>query len=226
MTKQKELIFYFDYISPYSFLAWRKIGELTNRYNLNLKPVPVLFGAILSHWDTRGPAEIEPKREYTYKDIVRSAARDKIKLQFPPAHPFNPLLALRATCIMENHPKYYFSFITSLFEACWIQSRDLANEEFILDILNLHGIRNGSELLKSEPVKKSLKDKTEEAVLRGVFGVPAMIADSELFWGNDRLEFLENYLKGEDPVSPAQLKHLINLPRGIDRKQKDIKVRI
>jgi 2-hydroxychromene-2-carboxylate isomerase len=222
MPEQKDLTFYFDYISPYSFLAWRKIAELCNKFNLQLKPVPVLFGAILSHWDTRGPAEIDPKREYTYKDIVRSAARDRVKIQFPPAHPFNPLLSLRATCIMAGYPKFYNSFITSLFEACWLQGMDLTSEEFIVDIMKLHGVDNGSELLKTDSVKQSLKDNTEEAIARGAFGVPAMFAGDELFWGNDRLEFLENYLKGLDPVDPVQLKNLMNLPRGVERKQKTI----
>lgn len=223
MAEQRELTFYFDYISPYSFLVWRKIGNLCNKYNLLLKPVPVLFGAILTHWDTRGPAEIEPKRVYTYKDIVRCAAREKLQLQFPPAHPFNPLLALRATCIMEEiNYQYYFTFITNLFEACWLQGKDLTSKEFILDILKLHGIKNGSELIEADAIKKSLKNKTDKAITRGVFGLPAMIVDSELFWGNDRLEFLEDYLKGIDPVVPAQLKNLMNLPRGIDRKQKNM----
>jgi 2-hydroxychromene-2-carboxylate isomerase len=213
----KDLYFYFDYISPYSFLAWKKIGNLCKHYNLKLIAEPVVFGAILSHWDTRGPAEIMPKRDYTFKDTLRSAARENIKINFPPAHPFNPLLALRATCLMETHNDYH-KFINHLYDLCWQQGEDLNNKSLIGNLLQSYGIENGVDKCSEEKTKKILKDKTDKAVEKGIFGVPSMLVEAEIFWGNDRFEFLENYIQGKDPVTPELLEKLKNLPVGISRK--------
>lgn len=218
MKNQRELTFYFDYISPYSYLAWRKIGHFCERHKLKLVAEPVVFGALLSHWGTKGPAEIDAKRLFTYKDVIRSAHRDNYKIYFPPAHPFNPLLALRATCFMQEHPEYH-RFITHVFTACWQEGNDITNPEIIDKIFRIYKVENGVERCTTEDMKNILKEKTSRAIERGVFGVPSMLIDDELFWGNDRFDFLEDYINGDDPVDPSDLERLKTLPRGIDRKE-------
>ena len=93
----KTLTVWFDYLSPYAFLAWQQLPELVREHGLALKPVPVLFGGLLKHMGTLGPAEIPAKRTWVYTDALRSAAIQGIMMQFPPTHPFKPLAALRAT---------------------------------------------------------------------------------------------------------------------------------
>ena len=219
MSEEKELTFYFDYISPYAFLAWEKIGRICEKYTLKLNPEPILFGVILNQMGTLGPAEIPVKREYIYKDVLRWAKKKNIEINFPPSHPFNPLPSLRATCLMDNHPQKY-EFINRVFDTCWLEGKDISNPEIISSILNEFGIDNGIEKFNSPEVKNLLKEKTDNAINRGIFGVPTMIVDNELFWGNDRLEFLENFLRGEDNIDQSKLKEILDRPKSIDRKAK------
>lgn len=205
MNKQK-LTFYFDYISPYSYLAWHKISILCEKYNLELKPEPIVFGAILTKLENKGPAEVEPKRIFLYKDVLRSANKDNILLKFPPAHPFNPLLALRATCIMEKTTNYN-NFITDIFDACWKEGKDISNIELIDSFLKKYNINNGIEFCNNDEIKNILKEKTTLAINNGIFGVPSMLINEELFWGNDRFDFLENYILGKDPINLEEEKN-------------------
>ena len=212
----KELWFYFDYISPYSYLAWRKIKFICEDFNLVLKAEPILFGAVLSHWKTLGPAEIAPKREFVMKDILRSAHRDNMIVQFPPAHPFNPLLPLRATCAMQEHPEYH-RFITHLYSACWQEGNDITNPEIIDRISRVYKVEDILERANSPEIKQMLKEKTDKALENNIFGVPSFRIGDELFWGNDRIDFLINYLNGDDPVDPDYIEKLKQLPIGITR---------
>lgn len=218
MNDEKELFFYFDYISPYAYLAWKKITRLAERYSVKLKPEPVLFGVILDNIDTKGPAEIPSKREFVFKDVLRWAAKRNIPLNFPPAHPFNPLPALRSTCVMENNPRY-FEFINTLFDKCWKDGLDISNTELISSIMHDFGVDNGLEQINNSEIKNILKEKTNNALSRGIFGVPSMCVDNEIFWGNDRLEFLENYLRGEDVIDKDKLNEILSRPKAVERKQ-------
>src|SRR5512140_3653821 len=91
--------FCFDYVSPYAYLAWTQIHALAARHGREVTPVPVLFAALLDAAGTKGPAEIPAKRGYVFKDVLRSAHRLRVPLVPPPAHPFNPLLALRVSSL-------------------------------------------------------------------------------------------------------------------------------
>src|SRR5262245_64367925 len=89
--------FLFDYLSPYAYIAWTQVHGLAERHGRQVEPVPILFAALLGTYGHKGPAEIPPKRVYTFKHVVRLAHRVSVPLKPPPAHPFNPLLALRVT---------------------------------------------------------------------------------------------------------------------------------
>ncbi|RYX98993.1 2-hydroxychromene-2-carboxylate isomerase [bacterium] len=208
----------FDYISPYAYLAWKKIGRICERYSLKLNAEPILFGVILSSIGTLGPAEIPSKREYIFKDVSRWANKKNIILNFPPTHPFNPLPALRATCLMENHPQKY-QFVDRIFDLCWKEGRDISNPALINHILSEFGVDNGLEKFNSPEIKNLLKEKTDQALNKGIFGVPSMVVDDELFWGNDRLEFLEAYLNGNDGVDQDKIKEIVSRPASITRKK-------
>lgn len=217
-SEKTTLYFYFDYISPYAYLAWQKIVPLCKKYNLDIKPIPIVLGAILTQNETKGPAEILSKRAYTFKDVFRSARKDQTPIKFPPSHPFNPLPALRATCFMEGHEKY-FDFISDLFNICWKDGKDLSDLTLISHVLRKYGTENGAEKVQEIEIKENLKDKTNQALLKGIFGVPSMVINEEIFWGNDRFGFLEDYLSGKDDIDEKELEIALKIPRGIDRKE-------
>lgn len=186
-----ELAFYFDFVSPYAYLAWTQIRALAARHDRQARPIPVLFAALLGHSGTLGPAEIPLKRAYLYKDTKRLAATFGVPFAPPPAHPFNPLLALRIAGIDERT-------IDPLYKAAWAGGGGIDTAERVAAIV-------GDDLIAraNEPAAKArLREATDVAIAAGVFGVPTMIADDELFWGCDSLPHLERFLDGNDPITP------------------------
>src|SRR5262245_31496393 len=99
-THRRTMRFYFDYISPYAYIAWRRLPAIAARHAQTIEPVPVVFGALLSAHGTKGPAEVPAKRRYILKDVYRKARLAGVPFTLPPAHPFNPLLALRASSLV------------------------------------------------------------------------------------------------------------------------------
>jgi 2-hydroxychromene-2-carboxylate isomerase len=184
--------FYFDFISPYAYLAWTQIRPLAARHGRDVRPIPVLFAALLGHSGTLGPAEIPLKRAYLYKDTKRLAATFGVPFAPPPTHPFNPLLALRIAGIDA-------STIDPLYNAVWGDGGGIDSPERVAAIL-------GDDSLiarANEPAAKArLREATDAAIAAGVFGVPSMIADGELFWGCDSFGHLERFLEGNDPITP------------------------
>jgi 2-hydroxychromene-2-carboxylate isomerase len=199
--------FCFDYISPYAYIGWTQIHGLAKKYDREVRPVPILFAALLKHGDARGPAEIPLKRVYMGKDTIRTARVLGIPFAPPPTHPFNPLVALRVTAL-ELLPEERRRVIDALFAATWggggggVESPAAA--QAALDAAGLDGaslLRAASE----EPAKAKLRAETGRAIARGVFGVPTVIADGEPFWGVDSFAHLERRLAGNDPFKPEDL---------------------
>jgi 2-hydroxychromene-2-carboxylate isomerase len=183
--------FYFDFVSPYAYLAWTQIRELAARHRRDVRPIPVLFAALLGHSGALGPAEIPLKRAYLYKDTKRIAATFGVPFAPPPTHPFNPLLALRVAGLDART-------IDPLYEATWAGGGGIDSAERVAAIV-------GDELVAraNEPAAKArLREASDAAIAAGVFGVPTMIADGELFWGCDSLPHLERFLEGNDPITP------------------------
>src|SRR5580704_13383371 len=122
----KTMSFYFDFISPYAYLAWTQIHAIASRHCCEVVPKPILFAALLDANGQKGPAEIPSKRIYTFKDVIRSAARLGVPLAAPASHPFNPLLALRVASaeidVQRRRP-----LIDALFTATWVESVDVSD---------------------------------------------------------------------------------------------------
>lgn len=204
--------FLFDFISPYAYLAWTQIHALAARHQRTVEPVPVLFAGLLNAHGHKGPAEIPAKRLYVFKDCCRKAHRLGLPpLTPPPAHPFNPLLALRAAAFpieagSGDGRQLQRRFIDALFAATWTGGGGVESEEAVGAIAARVGLDPAAVLAyaRSEPAKAALRQRTEDAIARGVFGVPTVLIGEELFWGTDSLELLEDYLQGKDPV-PADL---------------------
>jgi 2-hydroxychromene-2-carboxylate isomerase len=194
--------FYFDYISHNAYLAWTQVHALAARHGREVRALPVVFGALLSRWGQLGPAEIRPKAWWMVRDVARKALRLGVPLAPPHSHPFNPLLALRVT-LQVSDQRERRRLIDSLFRAAWVESRDVTDPAVVASVAASAGL-DGEALVAGATLtdtKELLRAATESAADRGVFGVPTMIVEAELFWGFDDFPNLEAFLRGDDPLA-------------------------
>ena len=196
------LYFFFDYISHNAYLAWHKMPALARRHGLTLTPVPVLFGAMLSHYKQVGPAEVPAKSRWMLRNVLRKAKLHGIPIAPPHSHPFNPLVPLRVSCA-DLGDAQRLALVDRLFHAVWAESRAIADAAVVGEIVAQQGLDAGRLLAEaqSDAVKQRLRENTQAALDQGVFGVPTMAVRGELFWGFDDLEYLEMVLSGGDPLS-------------------------
>ncbi|MGB5267060.1 MAG: 2-hydroxychromene-2-carboxylate isomerase [Polyangiales bacterium] len=214
--QKRVLRFHFDYISPYSYLAWQQLGAFANEHNLHVDLKPTLFAGLLNQFGHKGPAEIEPKRIYMFKDCLRRAA--ELDVPFAPvfSHPFNPLPSLRATLLDMEDPTRE-RLVTALFHATWAKSRDVGSAEVVAEVCAGAGVPNALERIRDPEIKERLLHASREAIQLGVFGVPTMIVDDELFWGTDSFPHLARYLRGDDPVHPEDVDAWLSVPASAQR---------
>lgn len=213
------LLFFYDFISPYSYLAWRSIHAVAKKYDREVEPVAILFAGLLDTYGQKGPAEIPPKRIHMFKQIIRLAAGANIKIEPPPAHPFNPLLALRVASLPMK-PEVRRRLIDGLYSAVWAGGggvTDPANVASIATHAGLDGER-AVALAGEQEAKDRVRSQTEAAIQKGVFGVPTTIADGESFWGFDALSHLDAFLAGADPATPERLAPWLALKPSAQRK--------
>jgi 2-hydroxychromene-2-carboxylate isomerase len=202
------LQFFFDFISPYAYLANERIDQLAERNQCVVQRRPVLLAGLLNHNQQRGPAEIPDKRLYTCKNVVRLAHDLGLPIQPPPAHPFNSLLPLR---ICNLRPEA--GLVTHLFRACWKDGRAIDTPGALKDLIDEDTLLRAGQA----PAKELLKKNGQEALELGVFGVPTVVVDGEVFWGLDSFAHLERYLQGGDPVTPELAEKWENLPASASR---------
>lgn len=213
--------FYFDFISPYAFLAWKRIVPMASTHGRSLELVPVLFAALLDHHGQLGPAEIPPKRIATYRKVVRRAAARGCELVPPKAHPFNPLLGLRLASLDHADQTEQIAIIDRLFDAAWAGRggpiTDAAVVATMLDELGMNGEALCNAATAPE-IKARVRAQTEHAITSGLFGVPTTEFGGELFWGDDGLDELEMVLAGDDPFALG-LASVDDVPVGRHRKR-------
>ena len=218
MTKRL-IHFYFDYISPFAYFAWRKLPSLAVKYNYKIIPHPIVFGKLLDKWGQLGPAEIPPKRDWLNKYCLRYAAINGFHYNPPKKHPFNPLFALRLS-LKEVSGIHQFRVIETIFESGWTMGKDLGDLSTLISLLEQKSIKikNIRKQVSDPVIKKILFNETSSAIELGVFGVPTIIIDYNLFWGSDQMEHIDLLLSGKDPLDLKKLKEHIKRPRAIDRK--------
>ena len=202
---------YFDFISPFSYLQLPKLQRWRER--VEITPVPVAFGAVLKHHGNVGPAEIAGKREFTYRFVQWQAERDGLTLRFPPAHPFNPLAALRL-CIAAGSG---WAAVEAIFAHIWRDGRDAASAQDLLDVARALGIHDVEAALAAPTVKMQLRTNTEGAIAAGVFGVPTLRIGAESFWGNDASGMVEEWLDHPGRFNGAEYQRIAALPIGVER---------
>lgn len=192
----KLLRFWFDPVSPYAYLAFERLPQALEGLSYCVEYRPVLFAALLSHWGQKGPAEMEPKRAWTFRQVQWLARRFGLPLQTPRQHPFNPLALLRlllATAPSGGAPNR--RAVETVLRHVWCGDAADANDAARLAALalNLAPPRDPN----SGEVKDELRAASEAAIANGIFGVPTIEFDGRLFWGLDSLEMVAECLRGD-----------------------------
>lgn len=202
----KELEFYFDFVSNNAYLAWTQLPALCNAQSLKLRPVPVLFTGLLNSHANVGPAEIPAKRDWMTKNILRKAALVGVPMSPPIHHPFNPLLALRV-CSAPISDGDRVILIDALFRAVWVDQRHVSDIDELREIIEQVNLDSAALLdyAQSIKAKELLRANTEAAVNKGVFGIPTMRIDNELFFGYDDFVFIEGFIQGRDLVEGSEI---------------------
>jgi 2-hydroxychromene-2-carboxylate isomerase len=201
---------YFDFVSPYSYIAFRRLHELPRDVAVELKPV--LFAGLLSHFGQKGPAEIPAKRRWTYRWCTWWAGELGIPFRFPASHPFNPLphlrLAIAAGPSREN--------VGRIFDAVWTSGAEASDPAAFAALAKELGV--DAARLGAPEVKDALRRNTDEAAARGVFGVPTYEVDDELFWGADAISFVNAFLADPAVLRNEEIGRADGLPVGAARK--------
>ena len=206
MPTSKVIRFYFDYESPNAYLAWTQLPKLAKKYHASIEPVPVLYAALLDAHGSLGPGEMPAKGRWMRNNILRKSAILGVPLNPTPFFPFNPLLALRVS-LLAGDVETQTKLITALFDATWSRSLHIAEQAVVEGAANEAGL-DGAALVaeaQQDAVKTRLRRQTDDAIAKGVFGVPTMEVGEQLFWGYDDFPFLEMLLAGKDPLPVAEL---------------------
>lgn len=218
----RTVAFYLDFVSPYTWLALSQAESFGERHGVRWDLQPVVYAALLRTHGLVGPVETPAKRAYTMRDVVRCAHELGLDVVGPPKHPFRSLEALRALTLYRREPQA-LSFAVALSAAAWCDGRELTDLAVIEDAAARSGLdtRDLPERIRDPQVKGALKETTDGALRRGVFGVPTFAIDDELFWGHDRMAALARRIEGERPPPPEIAARMIARPWGIDRRERE-----
>jgi 2-hydroxychromene-2-carboxylate isomerase len=206
MTPPARVSWVFDVISPFAYLAFPRLAELPD--GVELQVVPVLLAALLDRFGQRGPAEIPSKRRFTYRFVLWRARRLGLPLRMPPAHPFNPLAALRLIIAAGSDRRA----AGTVLQAVFAEGRDVTDPAVIADLAARLGVADPQASLADPAIKQRLRDNTEWACSRGVFGVPTLVIGEELFWGHDAVDMALDYLRQPQAFADADMRGIDTLP--------------
>jgi len=212
----KQLTFYFDVISPFAYLAFERLPQALEGLSHSVAYQPVLFAGMLAHWGQKGPAEIEPKRAWTFRHVHWIAHRHRVAMHTPAQHPFNPLALLRlaVACAPEGRtPSRHVC--EQVFRHVWCGGGDANDPDRLRELrTQLAPLRDPD----ADEVKQALKDATGRAIGHGAFGVPTLEVDGRLFWGVDSLEMVAAYLRGDPWFDGPAWEAAALAPPGVQRR--------
>ena len=212
----KHITFYLDFISPYAYLAFEKLPEALLGLSYSVTHKPLLFAGLLKHHGQLGPAEIAPKRDWTYRQVLWLAHRNGIELQLPATHPFNPLPLLRLAVACDAHGTPNRYVCETVFRHVWRGGADAADLQRLQALAAQLAPRRD---VNGDDVKAQLKAHTDEAIAGGLFGVPTFAVDDKLFWGFDALPMLRAYCEGDAWFDGAAWEAARQLPAGVRRQK-------
>jgi 2-hydroxychromene-2-carboxylate isomerase len=211
----KHITFYLDFISPYAWLAFEELPQSLMGLSYSVTYKPLLFAALLKHHGQLGPAEIPAKRDWTYRQVQWLAHSKGRTLDMPAAHPFNPLSLLRLAIATDRNgcPNRYVC--ETVFRHVWVGGQDAVDASRLAALTKqLAPARDPGD----DTVKAQLRAHAEEAIAKGVFGVPALEVDGKVFWGLDSLPMLRAYLQGDAWFDGPRWDAAASLPVGVARQ--------
>ena len=187
----KSFDFFFDFISPYSYLAHKQIRNIEYQYKIEINYMPILLGGLLNLAEIKAPASIPSKAKFMIKDCKLFAEKLNIKFKFNSYFPIQSLNLMRGVLIARKENKTSL-YIDKFFDACWKDGLNLNDQEIVDKILEDLNFNLEAFKLKisEQKIKDELKKRTKDAYLKGVFGAPSFIINNKMFWGQDRLEFV------------------------------------
>ena len=204
---------YFDFVSPFAYLQSEQLASLAPQISIRYRPV--LFAALLGAHGQKGPAEIPTKRTFTYRFCVWQARKLGVPLRFPPEHPFNPLPLLRLALACDCAP----AAVHRIFRFVWRDGRlpDLPIEW--TELASELGVADAGTRIASAEVKEALRRNTDEAIARGVFGVPTLAIGDTLFWGADATQMAADFVAAGCRYDDPESERVAALPVGASREQ-------
>jgi 2-hydroxychromene-2-carboxylate isomerase len=192
------LEFYFDFSSPYGFLASLRIDELAKRHGRSVDWKPILLGAVFKISGQQPLLEIPLKGDYTKHDLARFARLWGVAIGMPPVFPFSSVAASRAFYwLYQRDPAKAKTFAKAAYAAAWQGQKDLGKSDTVADLVVALGDSREDVLagMVEPATKDTLRATVDSAIAKGVFGSPFIIVDNEGFWGADRLWQVEEWLK-------------------------------
>jgi 2-hydroxychromene-2-carboxylate isomerase len=203
---------YFDFVSPFAYLQSEQLASLAPRITIRYRPV--LLAGLLGANGQKGPAEIPAKRAFTYRFCIWQAKRQGIAIKFPPEHPFNPLPLLRLAIACDCAP----AAVHRIFRFVWADGRlpDLPIEW--AELASELGVPDAEARIALPEVKDALRRNTDEAIARGVFGVPTLAIGDAMFWGADATPMAAEYVAAGCRFTDAEYARVAELPIGAERK--------
>jgi 2-hydroxychromene-2-carboxylate isomerase len=194
----KTFEFWFDFGSPAAYLAFTQLPKLEAETDSKAVYRPMLLGGIFQATGNQSPASVPAKGAYTFKDFDRFAKRYGVPFNHNPHFPINTLLLMRgAVGMQQQEPERFMAYCSAMFDAIWVASLNMNDPGIVAKALHAAGFDPQALLtLANEPAtKEALKTATQEAVTRGAFGAPTFFVDNQMFWGQDRLDFVKEALK-------------------------------
>ena len=210
----KHIRFYLDFISPYAYLAFEELPQALMGLSYSVTYKPLLFAALLKHHGQLCPAEIPAKRDWTYRQVQWLAHSKGRTLDLPAAHPFNPLGLLRLAIATDPNGQPNRYVCETLFRHAWVGGADAADTHRLASITQQLAPQRDPA---AAAVKAQLRAHAEEAIAKGVFGVPAFEVDGKVFWGLDALPMLRAYLQGDTWFDGQHWDAATRLPVGVTR---------
>jgi len=195
---QKTVDFYFDFGSPTSYLAWTQLPKITQAAGAQLNYHPVLLGGIFQATGNQSPVMIPLKAVWMFKDLNRFSERYGVKYRQNPFFPINTMPLMRAaTGIQLRKPEMFDHYLTTIYQAMWVNELNLGDPTVFARVLTQAGFdpQEIFALTQDQEVKDKLRADTDAAIQRGIFGLPVMFIGDDMYFGQDRLDFVEDALR-------------------------------
>jgi len=190
----KSIDFYFDFVSPYSFLAHKRIRRIENVDNIKFIYKPILLGGLHNLIGITAPAFINQKAKFMVRDCKMVANKFNIKFIFNSEFPINSVNLMRGLLSVSSNKKN--SYINNFFDAYWKDGLNLNKQKIIINVLKKCKINNDDfqKIIKNQNIKNKLKKLTQDAYKKNIFGAPTFVVNKKIFWGQDRLDYaLDEY---------------------------------